>query len=52
MGKIRELLNEYYDKSGWDKKTGKPGKKILKNLDLEEEKSIHLLRPGTERSRN
>jgi len=47
------LSNEYYDESGWDKETGKPGKKILKDLDLEEEeKSIHLLRPGTERSRN
>jgi len=39
---INTLLDEYYDESGWDKETGKPTKKTLKNLGLQKEGELVL----------
>jgi aldehyde:ferredoxin oxidoreductase len=41
---IRNLLEEYYDENGWDKETGKPTMKILKNLSLQKEGNMVLNR--------
>jgi aldehyde:ferredoxin oxidoreductase len=41
---VRELLDEYYDESGWDKDTGKPTMKTLGNLNLEKEGELVLSR--------
>jgi len=41
---INTLLDEYYEESGWDKETGKPTTKTLKNLGLEKEGEMALNR--------
>ncbi len=35
-GQVREMIGDYYDEWGWDKKTGVPGDAVVERLGLEE----------------
>lgn len=47
--KINQVLNEYYDESGWDEKTGNPTMEKLTELDLREEGESFLSTPLAEK---